>query len=191
MSRKRRSPPGEPKTEALNMTPMIDVVFQLLIFFMLSMNFKEAEGKLLATLPRHGTAALPESNPLLQEVRVVLCAGDSADEHLTDKARHLKTVRNAALTRLLVERMAIGELRPTATTPAAAAGNKALLREAAARVQALVAGLPADPLGRTPPVILDADPEVPYEHVLGLVNACREKGLEKVEFVADPRRTPK
>ena len=33
---KKRPMPEEVATEALNMTPMIDVVFQLLIFFMLT-----------------------------------------------------------------------------------------------------------------------------------------------------------
>jgi biopolymer transport protein ExbD len=35
-----------------DMTPMIDVVFQLLIFFMLSIKFKILEGKLSAFLPK-------------------------------------------------------------------------------------------------------------------------------------------
>ena len=35
-----------------DMTPMIDVVFQLLIFFMLSIKFKVLEGKLSAFLPK-------------------------------------------------------------------------------------------------------------------------------------------
>lgn len=35
-----------------DMTPMIDVVFQLLIFFMLSIKFKTLEGKLSAYLPK-------------------------------------------------------------------------------------------------------------------------------------------
>jgi biopolymer transport protein ExbD len=39
--------PGEPP-----MTPMIDVVFQLLIFFLLTMKFTIQEGELLTHLPR-------------------------------------------------------------------------------------------------------------------------------------------
>ena len=49
---KKRPMPDEVATEQLNMTPMIDVVFQLLIFFMLTMQFKEIEGKLLSQLPK-------------------------------------------------------------------------------------------------------------------------------------------
>ena len=50
--KKKRYVIEEMAFEASNMTPMIDVVFQLLIFFMLSMHFKEVEGKLLSQLPK-------------------------------------------------------------------------------------------------------------------------------------------
>ncbi|MEK7482941.1 MAG: biopolymer transporter ExbD, partial [Planctomycetota bacterium] len=46
---------GRPKPESnepkLDMTPIIDVVFNLLIFFMLTMDFQEEEGTLMAHLP--------------------------------------------------------------------------------------------------------------------------------------------
>ena len=44
---KRRRTPSDVEPEESNMTPMIDVVFQLLIFFMLTMQFKEID-RLLA-----------------------------------------------------------------------------------------------------------------------------------------------
>jgi biopolymer transport protein ExbD len=160
----RRRLPEEAKAEALNMTPMIDVVFQLLIFFMLSMNFRDVEGKLLSTLPRHGTAsALPEELEL-REVRVKLRV-------------------EGRITRVQVEAHEAGELRPTETTAGAAVPNRKACREAAARVKALHAALPGD---RTPPVILDAGPDVPYEHVLGILDACRAAGLDRIEFAARP-----
>ena len=43
--------PGVPEND-MDMTPMIDVVFQLLIFFMCATKFKTLEGKLLAYLPK-------------------------------------------------------------------------------------------------------------------------------------------
>jgi biopolymer transport protein ExbD len=51
MGRKSKAPsiPDEMKGD---MTPMIDVVFQLLIFFMLTIKFKTLEGKLSAYLPK-------------------------------------------------------------------------------------------------------------------------------------------
>ena len=50
MARKRkRQAEAPPKSD---MTPMIDVTFQLLIFFMLTIEFKILEGKLAAYLPK-------------------------------------------------------------------------------------------------------------------------------------------
>ena len=46
--------------------------------------------------------------------------------------------------------------------------------------------LSADPTKR-PPVILDADSEVPYEHIIGAVNACKEMDIHNIEFVGNPR----
>ena len=50
--RRRRAPGLDPKVDEAPMTPMIDIVFQLLIFFMLTMQFKEVEGKLISQLPK-------------------------------------------------------------------------------------------------------------------------------------------
>lgn len=43
--------PSEEKVKT-DMTPIIDVVFNLLIFFMLTMNFQDEEGVLKASLPK-------------------------------------------------------------------------------------------------------------------------------------------
>jgi len=40
----------------LNITPMIDCIFQLLIYFMVTMKFKELDRKLEADLPKAGAA---------------------------------------------------------------------------------------------------------------------------------------
>jgi len=50
MVRKRKREAEEPIKG--DMTPMIDIVFQLLIFFMLTIQFKTLEGKLAANLPK-------------------------------------------------------------------------------------------------------------------------------------------
>lgn len=75
------------------MTPMIDVIFQLLIFFILTMKFKQEEGKLLSQLPKDkGLASSSVPQPELQEVRVVICCSDNdqreAEQHTTNKGRH-------------------------------------------------------------------------------------------------------
>jgi biopolymer transport protein ExbD len=51
MSKKRRFA-GEARHLKIEMTPMIDVVFQLLIFFMCATKFKTMEGRVDAFLPK-------------------------------------------------------------------------------------------------------------------------------------------
>ena len=48
--RKRR--PAEDRVSQPPMTPLIDVIFQLLIYFMLTMHFRNVEGMLLSQLPK-------------------------------------------------------------------------------------------------------------------------------------------
>jgi biopolymer transport protein ExbD len=48
---------------AINLTPMIDVVFTLLVFFMLATTFAERERLLDVELPYSSSANAPASNP--------------------------------------------------------------------------------------------------------------------------------
>lgn len=62
----------------LQMAPMIDVVFQLIIFFMCSIHFKSLEGKLYSYLPNgKGLRPTPVSCPI-DEVRVKLVYSENA-----------------------------------------------------------------------------------------------------------------
>ena len=193
MSRKRRSPPGEPRTEALNMTPMIDVVFQLLIFFMLSMHFKEVEGKLLSQLPKDkGLAPTNVLQPELQEVRIVICAGGDTRTHKQDKGKHEKQDKPNDECTIMVEQVEIGKVYKTEKQPGKGAANRALYLELGKRTAELYQATPSSKGGRDdatkrPPVILDADSETPYEHIIGAVNACKNVGIDNVEFVGNPR----
>lgn len=162
IARRRRE---EVRNEPLNMTPMIDVVFQLLIFFMLTMQFKEVEGKLLSQLPRHGTDISP-APALLDEVRITV-----------------RTGADTALCRVNVEAVDVGELARSEARPAALAPNRAVYRAAAERARDFLEG----GVGRSRRVVLDADGAVAYEHVIGLVDALKGAKIDAVEFVADPR----
>ncbi|MBC8330109.1 MAG: biopolymer transporter ExbD, partial [Planctomycetes bacterium] len=63
----RRAPDPE---ERLEMTPMIDVTFLLLIFFIVTLNFRTLEGRLDATLPKdHGPGAGAE---VVEKLDIVL-----------------------------------------------------------------------------------------------------------------------
>lgn len=64
MSKRKRKPfRGDEKPQKGDMTPMIDVTFQLLIFFMLTIEFKELEGKLAAYLPKDVGVNKSEAEP--------------------------------------------------------------------------------------------------------------------------------
>ena len=56
------------KRTELSLTPMIDCVFLLLIFFMVGMKFKQLDKKLEADLPKAGQTA--DDNKLLTEIWV-------------------------------------------------------------------------------------------------------------------------
>lgn len=58
----------EPK---MNMTPMIDVTFQLLIFFMCTIKFKTLEGKLAAYLPKDVGVNTTQAEPK-EKVDIIL-----------------------------------------------------------------------------------------------------------------------
>jgi len=63
----------------LQMAPMIDVVFQLIIFFMCSIHFKSLEGKLYSYLPKDkGGIEGPRSLPPIDEVRIKLVYSENA-----------------------------------------------------------------------------------------------------------------
>jgi biopolymer transport protein ExbD len=184
--------PAEEKPEELNMTPMIDVVFQLLIFFMLTMKFSEVEGKLLTTLPREkGTASTPPPPTLeLSEIRIVVCADSrrecgGVERHLTDKGAHeIRSIRkDATVCEVVVEQVPIGSVRKSG-----GAAARETFRTAARKAREL---RDATPSSRNPekraPVILDADSEVPYEHIIGIVDACTAAGILDLEFVGNAR----
>jgi len=67
-AKKRRRPGG---VKELNLTSMLDVTFQLLIFFILTANFAMDEGVLAANLPQ-GTSAAEEQEEPEEPLRIVL-----------------------------------------------------------------------------------------------------------------------
>ncbi|MBI4712244.1 MAG: biopolymer transporter ExbD [Planctomycetes bacterium] len=67
------------------MTPMIDVIFQLMIFFMCSIHFKSLEGKLYSYLPKDkGMNMTVVTDPILDEVRISLVYNESKPPYLAE-----------------------------------------------------------------------------------------------------------
>lgn len=60
------------KRAELSLTPMIDVVFLLLIFFMVGMKFKELDRKLEADLPKAGKPLEDDQQPPPSEIWVMI-----------------------------------------------------------------------------------------------------------------------
>lgn len=179
------------------MTPMIDIVFQLLIFFMLTMQFKEVEGKLLSQLPKDkGLAPSHVIQPEFEEVRIVLCAGGATPQekyadwqsHISNKGAHEKLDKPNAECIALVGKKDQGMLYKTADKPNMLKNNEEVYQRIGQEVKSLYELTPStkDPAQRAP-VILDADSEVPYEHIIGAVNACKSNGIDNIEFVGNPR----
>lgn len=76
---KRRRPRG---VEQPNLTPMIDVVFNLLIFFLCTGNFNQPEGLLPSRLPKHHGVAAADELPT-SPIRVLLRQYGSGDKDYT------------------------------------------------------------------------------------------------------------
>ena len=71
MSRKQRQEPEKLET---NMSAMIDVVFQLLIFFMLTLKIVEPEGDFNINMPAVGAPTQPTDDIQLPDIKVKLQA---------------------------------------------------------------------------------------------------------------------
>ena len=62
---------------AINVVPMVDVIFCLCVFFMCSFKFKQIEGKFDSWLPRDKGAEGMPLNSVIEEVRVALFWDDA------------------------------------------------------------------------------------------------------------------
>jgi biopolymer transport protein ExbD len=72
---------SEDDAVSLNVTPLIDIIFCLCIFFICSFHFKELQGKIDSWLPTgEGVQQGPASNALEEEIRVFLRSRNGATE---------------------------------------------------------------------------------------------------------------
>jgi len=77
----RKKRPRPPLKLQPPLTPMIDVTFQLLLFFLLTMQFHKAEGQLPADLPKLGSAVAAAVTPL-EPVWIYLHPSDEDPEQV-------------------------------------------------------------------------------------------------------------
>ena len=160
---KNRESGGEGK---LPLTPMIDIVFQLLIFFIVSTKFRVPEGELEAYLPRdEGAPTKRTERPEdVKEIRVTLRVSQAGANNpnvpptiLIDNTEVKEKTGGNSMTWLRDKLKRYGR-------------DKATLEKL--------------------PVIIEAGPELAYKWVIGTLDMCRSIGFAKVNFAASKRNAP-
>jgi len=158
--RKQRTTTGESKVE-IQMTPMLDMIFQLLVFFILTFKPVVDEGQFGVTMSGMpgGTAALPTIVPGM---------GDDSGEPPPD-VQFVPPIR----VRLVAD--SDGNL---------AAGGIALGDRAIPSIGYLLIELRSLVRGSADDyeVVIEADPRLHYEFVVQAVNAISHAGVKKINF---------
>jgi biopolymer transport protein ExbD len=154
------------------MTPMVDIVFQLLIFFMLACRFRTTDGQLDAFLPKNrGIREAGKSVIILGDVRVKLLwviPGTTRETSDPTRGETLLKIKNIAF-RNVVNRY--GEVIPDYD------GLYKYICRARDNF------LPSKSY-KTLPVIIDARRQVPFKHVMYAMNECIRAGLKDITFAA-------
>jgi len=135
---------SEDDAVSLNVTPLIDIIFCLCIFFICSFHFKEIQGKLDSWLPSEGSHPVPVTNPVFDEIRIFVRSGEGTTE------------------------LAFGS-----RVCGSADDLEGLVK--AAWDELVATGKPAR-------VIIDGDPGVPWKDVVDVLDRCRRRGIDNVEF---------
>ena len=126
------------------MTPMIDVIFLLLIFFVCTASFQRSEELLPTNMSLPGSSDIEVAFPDLRQLEVVRL-------------------------RLTYDKRPYWQVE----------GNHC---EAAAEVRVLLGHLATE--DRALPVIIDADANVPMDHVIDLYDWSRLAGFDQIQFAA-------
>lgn len=159
MSRGQKKSKREGAIATLNITPMIDVVFLLLIFFVATLRLPEPEANIAAFLPRREKTAVGTSK--------------STDD--TQETEDITRIRIA--------------LRRGADGRTEFRLNNALLRGPHlldAKLGSLRFMADQTPDVKTE-VVLDAGPLVPYRYVVKTLDLCTKHRFESVSFAMPPR----
>jgi hypothetical protein len=168
----------------LNMTPMIDVVFQLILFFLFTLKFKSIDRRIDASLPAVGPFGGVPFDPVVQHVRVTMFRKDKAD-------------RKKAFTRLRVVGDTTVDL-PPGPWPESGEGDEARRRAYDEKFRLVTARIRQawEAQGLSPDVkgeIKASPPEggaVPSGDVIRVLDAFLEAGLTGVDFVGAPAPLP-
>jgi len=198
-ARRRPRPVREQRVEELKMTVFIDVIFQLLIFFMLSLKFKQKEGTLLSMLPKTD-GGNPSYAPPLTDVRLYICADMNRrmDQHIGYKERHQDLIRDQKKSGHAVGDVCFGQLElnfadpvplyRTENFPGKWGHNRRAYADLAGRAKVLYDACQktARPQDKVK-VVLDLDGLVPFEHAIGLLTNLQRLRVYDTDWAMNPR----
>lgn len=140
-----------------NLTPLLDVVFQLITFFMLVINFSSENYDARVRLPVAGSARpVEDGEKAAMEDRLVLNVDRQG--HLLMSGQVLTTTR------------ALQEIKHQADL---------------VKLNVKAAGLKPDPSGGLPTtIVLRADKDTPFSSLYSLITACQANGFRKFALKA-------
>jgi biopolymer transport protein ExbD len=139
-----------------NLTPLLDVVFQLITFFMLMVNFSSDNYDRRITLPVAGSARPVEDDRQVAEDRLVLNV---------DKEGHL---------------LMGGDVQPLHKAIQSIAHQAKLIK-----LNLEAAGKKLDATGSLPTtIVLRADRDTSFSALLSLIKACQSNGFRKFALKA-------
>ena len=157
--------------------PMIDVVFLLLIFFLLASRFRADEGEIKTYLPKDRGQGESAGTIDLAEVRIQLSWHDEAGR-VNLNPDHGNVVLKVGDVVYPTRRVYDTVTKRGETVP-----RWEVLLEFLNVCQASYRG--PNPKGQ--PVIIDARPIVPWKHVVSAVDQCIQAGIRDYTFAAPDR----
>ncbi|MDX1682273.1 MAG: biopolymer transporter ExbD [Phycisphaeraceae bacterium] len=81
--RRKKEDKVEPSNMQLNLTSMIDVIFQLLIYFVITASFAIGEGVIAARMPEQGSGVAEQTEPPKKPVKILITAAGATSYRLT------------------------------------------------------------------------------------------------------------
>jgi len=173
----------------LPLMPMIDVVFQLLIFFLFAMKFSGREGRLYAKLPMTGICCAPETPDVpWHQVRIKLLwvqknnwlrrmtPEDYRRAQNDPSYRAYWTNNGMAVLKIRKDFLMRGGMND----PGAKPDWDALL----ARIERAKRRFRPTRSFPTLPVIIEGYELVPFQHIVTALNICIKAGIENITFAA-------
>ncbi|MCW8139065.1 MAG: biopolymer transporter ExbD [Planctomycetota bacterium] len=170
---RRRSRRGELDDVRPDLAPMIDIVFNLLVFFMCATKLRTVEGFIRAYLPKDRGLAGGATRPL-EDARLKLLWLDAHGSPSEGDGGHVV--------------LALGAHRLNA--PGDLDGPRAAHHPAWRDLHGRLLELQAAAADGALPVIIDARPQVPTQHVVSALNEVVRAGLTDVTFAAPETSSP-